>query len=61
MSRFRRLVVHRGDLPFFAFSLLAFYGVLVLAPDGVGERTGQVFYVWFSVFNFFADDGVLGA
>jgi len=28
--------------------------LLVLAPAGIGERTGQVFYVWFSVFNLFA-------
>jgi ATP:ADP antiporter, AAA family len=25
-----------------------------LAPASIGERTGQVFYVWFSVFNLFA-------
>ena len=24
------------------------------APAAIGERTGQVFYVWFSVFNLFA-------
>src|SRR3990167_6263761 len=28
--------------------------LLVLAPASIGERTGQVFYVWFSVFNLFA-------
>ena len=37
-----------------AFGLLAFYALLVLAPAAAGERTGQVFYVWFSVFNLFA-------
>ena len=25
----------------------------MLAPESVGQRTGQVFYVWFSVFNLF--------
>src|SRR5690606_8411637 len=28
--------------------------ILVLAPRAVGVTTGQVFYVWFSVFNLFA-------
>src|SRR5690606_27736190 len=39
---------------FFAFGLLAFHALLVLAPASIGERTGQVFYIWFSVFNLFA-------
>ncbi len=54
VSRFRRLVFINATYLFFAASLLAFYGLLVLAPARVGERTGQVFYVWFSVFNLFA-------
>jgi AAA family ATP:ADP antiporter len=54
VSRFRRLVFISATYPFFAFGLLAFYALLVLAPASVGERTGQVFYVWFSVFNLFA-------
>jgi AAA family ATP:ADP antiporter len=28
--------------------------LLTLAPASIGVRTGQVFYVWFSVFNLFA-------
>lgn len=54
VSRFRRLVFLGATYLVFAFGLLAFYGLLVLAPASVGERTGQVFYVWFSVFNLFA-------
>jgi AAA family ATP:ADP antiporter len=54
VSRFRRLVFVNATYLFFAFGLLAFYALLVLAPASTGERTGQVFYVWFSVFNLFA-------
>lgn len=54
VSRFRRLVFVNATYLFFAFGLLAFYALLVLAPVSIGERTGQVFYVWFSVFNLFA-------
>jgi len=39
---------------FFAGSLLVFYGLLDLAPQAVGVRSGQIFFVWFSVFNLFA-------
>ena len=54
VSRFRRLVFINATYLFFAFGLLAFYAMLVLAPASIGQRTGQVFYVWFSVFNLFA-------
>ena len=54
VSRFRRMVFIAATYLFFAFGLVAFYALLVLAPASVGERTGQVFYVWFSVFNLFA-------
>ncbi len=54
VSRFRRLVFINATYLFFAFGLLAFYALLALAPASIGERTGQVFYVWFSVFNLFA-------
>ena len=54
VSRYRRLVFINATYLFFAVSLLAFYALLVLAPASIGERTGQVFYVWFSVFNLFA-------
>ncbi|HKQ22966.1 MAG TPA: MFS transporter [Burkholderiales bacterium] len=54
VSRFRRLVFVNATYLFFAFGLVAFYLLLVLTPESVGQRTGQVFYVWFSVFNLFA-------
>lgn len=54
VSRFRRLAFIGATYLFFAVGLLGFYGLLVLAPASIGERTGQVFYVWFSVFNLFA-------
>jgi AAA family ATP:ADP antiporter len=54
VSRFRRLVFVNVTYLFFAFGLVAFYLLLVLAPDSAGQTSGQVFYVWFSVFNLFA-------
>jgi ATP:ADP antiporter, AAA family len=54
VSRARRLLIIAGTYTFFAASLLVFYGLLVLTPQAVGERSGQVFYVWFSVFNLFS-------
>jgi ATP:ADP antiporter, AAA family len=53
VSRFRRLQFITATYLFFALSLLVFYGLLVWAPEAIGETTGQVFYVWFSVFNLF--------
>lgn len=54
VSRFRRLVFVNATYLFFAAGLVAFHLLLVLTPDAIGQRTGQVFYVWFSVFNLFA-------
>jgi ATP:ADP antiporter, AAA family len=54
VSRFRRLVFIGATYLFFAAGLIAFYALLTLAPAAIGERSGQVFYVWFSVFNLFA-------
>ncbi|MCD0504948.1 MFS transporter, partial [Bordetella petrii] len=54
VSRFRRLQFIAATYVFFASSLVAFHLLLVLAPDAVGMTSGQVFYVWFSVFNLFA-------
>src|SRR3972149_3904932 len=53
VSRFRRLAFIGATYLFFAFGLLAFYALLVLAPASIGERTGQVFYVWVSGFHLF--------
>jgi ATP:ADP antiporter, AAA family len=54
VSRFRRLVFINATYLFFAVSLLVFYALLVLAPAAIGETSGMVFFVWFSVFNLFA-------
>jgi hypothetical protein len=43
---------HHRDI-FFAITLLGFYLLMVLVPEAVGVTSGQVFYVWFSVFNLF--------
>jgi ATP:ADP antiporter, AAA family len=54
VSRFRRLVFITATYAFFAASLLVFWALLVMAPAAIGETSGQVFYVWFSVFNLFS-------
>jgi AAA family ATP:ADP antiporter len=54
VARFRRIVFVRATYLFFAAGLAGFYLLLVLAPAHVGRASGQVFYVWFSVFNLFA-------
>jgi ATP:ADP antiporter, AAA family len=53
VSRFRRLFFITATYLFFAATLLGFYALLTLAPEAVGVVSGQVFYVWFSVFNLF--------
>jgi AAA family ATP:ADP antiporter len=53
VSRLRRLQFIATTYGFFAVSLIAFWALLTFAPDAVGQRSGQVFYVWFSVFNLF--------
>lgn len=54
VSRYRRLVFINATYLFFGASLLVFYALLVMAPAAIGETSGMVFFVWFSVFNFFA-------
>jgi AAA family ATP:ADP antiporter len=54
VSRFRRLVFIALTYTFFALSLAGFYALIALAPNVVGEVSGRVFYVWFSVFNVFS-------
>lgn len=53
VARFRRMIFIAATYFFFAVNLLLFYGLLVLTPQAVGETSGQVFYVWMSVFNLF--------
>jgi len=54
VSRYRRIVFITATYVFFALSLVGFYLVLVGAPRAIGEVSGMVFFVWFSVFNLFA-------
>jgi ATP:ADP antiporter, AAA family len=54
VSHFRRLHFIAATYLFFACSLLTFYLLLSFAPEAIGVTSGQVFYVWFSVFNLFA-------
>lgn len=54
VSRFRRMVFITATYAFFVLSLLGFYALIELAPDAVGDVSGRVFYVWFSVFNLFS-------
>lgn len=54
VSRLPRLRFITVTFGFFALSLLAFHRVMVAAPEAIGVTSGQVFYVWFSVFNLFA-------
>mgnify|MGYP003632683618 CR=1 FL=1 len=53
VSRLKRLQFIGATYTFFVLSLVAFWALLVFAPAAVGQRSGQVFFVWFSVFNLF--------
>ncbi len=53
VSKFRRMTFISITHAFFVFNLLLFTGLLLFTPQAVGERTGQVFYVWMSVSNLF--------
>jgi AAA family ATP:ADP antiporter len=54
VSRLRRFAFIATTYLFFAATLLVFFALLVLAPAAIGETSGMVFFVWFSVFNLFA-------
>lgn len=53
VSHFRRFTFVATTYLFFAFSLFVFYLFLTLAPESIGQISGRVFYVWYSVFNLF--------
>lgn len=53
VSRLPRMRFITVTYVFFAVSLLVFYLIMTLMPGMIGITTGQVFYVWFSVFNLF--------
>ncbi|MFT6464727.1 NTP/NDP exchange transporter [Halopseudomonas sp.] len=54
VSRLRRMRFISVTYLFFVCSLLTFYLIMLLSPQVIGVVTGQIFYVWFSVFNLFA-------
>ena len=54
VSRLKRLQFIAATYGFFVLSLVVFWALLMFAPGTIGQRSGQVFYVWFSVFNLFA-------
>jgi AAA family ATP:ADP antiporter len=54
VSKFRRMVFISVTYFVFAASLVGFYLLIAVAPDAVGDVSGRVFYVWYSVFNLFA-------
>jgi len=54
VSRLPRLQFIAATYVFFALSLVVFYLLLMFTPGAVGVTSGQVFYVWFSLFNLFA-------
>src|SRR5690606_4805223 len=53
VSRLRRLYFITATYLFFGTSLVVFFLIMILAPEVIGVTTGQVFYVWYSVFNLF--------
>lgn len=53
VSRLRRFHFIAVTYLVFALALVGFYLLLVLAPAAVGEVSGLVFYIWFSVSNLF--------
>src|SRR5690606_14318704 len=56
VSRLRRLYFITATYLFFGTSLVVFYLIMILAPEVIGVTTGQVFYVWYSVFNLFRSE-----
>jgi AAA family ATP:ADP antiporter len=54
VSKFRRMVFIAVTYLVFAASLAGFFLLIEMAPGAVGDVSGRVFYVWYSVFNLFA-------
>ncbi|TDK23771.1 MFS transporter [Luteimonas aestuarii] len=54
VARLRRFPLLGTTYGFFVACLVGFWALLQFAPGAIGETSGQVFYVWFSVFNLFA-------
>lgn len=54
VSKFRTTTFIAATYLFFGAALLVFWWLITFAPDRVGEVSGRVFYVFFSVFNLFS-------
>ena len=53
VSRLKRLPLIGATYGFCVLSLVGFWGLMTFVPGAVGQASGQVFYVWFNVFNLF--------
>ena len=53
VSRYRRMTFIAVTYVFFVINLLLFAGLLLFAEEAVGIVSGNIFYVWMSVFNLF--------
>jgi len=53
VSRFCGLQVIGATYGSFVLSLIGFWGLLTFTPGGMRDAFGQVFYIWYSVFNLF--------
>lgn len=53
-ARLRRFALLGATYGFFIVGLVIFWVLVHFLPGAIGERSGQAFYVWFSVFNLFA-------
>lgn len=51
VSKFTRRIFVPMTYRFFGANLVAFWAIITFWPDAVGRVTGQVFYIWLSVFN----------
>ncbi|KPN16843.1 MFS transporter [Xanthomonas sp. Mitacek01] len=53
-ARLRRMPMLAATYGFIILGLVCFWALLQFAPGMIGTRSGQAFYVWFSVVNLFA-------
>ncbi|GAA5236356.1 MFS transporter [Verticiella sediminum] len=53
VSRLKRLPFIGATYGFCVLSLVGFWALMTFAPGAIGRTSGQVFYVWFNVFNLF--------
>jgi len=54
VGRLRRPRLVGATYGFLILSLTGFWAVMTFAPTAIGQAGGQLFYVWFNVFNLFA-------